>query len=186
MPIDPTFFQKQLAKAKAALFGDALPEFPGILPRDGPGSVYGGSNLQAPTERWTDIKRRGGAPLTFGAVGTAVGNAAIILGSSAVTGGFANMAERALGLSPGSLGGFANVPGHFAIDYRPGQRLTITQYHDDVRRAETRAARERAESYAASRAGAGGSSRGRLGGGLGGGFKGDPGGAPNRGGTGPK
>jgi hypothetical protein len=91
-----------------------------------------------------------------------------------------SMAEKAAGLQPGALGGFENISGHFKIDYKPGQKITVTQFHEDYGRAETRA---RKEAYAASRAGAGGSSRGRLGGGLGG----DPGGAGKRaGGTGPK
>ena len=161
-----TFFQDQYAKAANALFGDPLPPAPGIMPEQDGGSEFTGSgNLQAESDRYTDKARAGGAPFTGEGVMAAFGNAMGLMGGAApVQTGITSMAERALGLSPGALGGITNIPGHFAIKYDPRGKMTLTQYHD----AYSNASRE-AKAKEVQRNTRGASPPSRMGRGFGGG-----------------
>ena len=135
----PSQLLEQL-KARAAnqLFGDPIPA-PGIVPPEHGSSPYGQNNIQAPSERYTDMARRGGAPFTAEGLGAAFGNAMGITGSGAVTTGIASLAEKAFGMNPGSLGGFSNIPGRYAISYTPGERITLAQYFGNRKAGKARA-----------------------------------------------
>lgn len=79
------------------------------------GSLFGGGQPGV-TSRDVEMMGRGGAPPTAGGILAALGNAYGIVGSGAVTTGLASMGELASGATPGSSGGFSNIPGHFAYD----------------------------------------------------------------------
>jgi hypothetical protein len=91
----------------------------------GEGGGFTGSGLigspptsqSAYTDRYTDIKRRGDAPLTFDNVLRSIGNAwGLITGP--ISAGVGSIGELAGGLEPGTLGGIQPMQGHMPIQGR--------------------------------------------------------------------
>lgn len=129
----PSQLLEQL-KARAAnqLFGDPIP--PGIVPPEHGASPYGASarveqsgrmNNPAQTARAIDEARRGTAPMSFGNMSTLAGNMMGVMGSGALTTGLANLGEMAMGMAPGSLGGFGVYQDH--MPYTAAERAAIAR-----------------------------------------------------------
>jgi hypothetical protein len=111
---------------------------------EGGTDFIGGQNIQAPSERLREKAVRGGAPFTTRGLATAFGNALGVM--DPVTAGLQTMASMATGLN---LGGFHNIPGHFAVPHGPpGSTMTRRDYDRAHQQGEIAARVSRGSSFA--------------------------------------
>ena len=109
-----------LANPQTALGANVAQSFTGsgVL---GGGSQFGGGTLTSPSDRYGEMARRGGAPLTIGGLLAAAGNAMAV--GDPLRAAMQTALSSATGLN---LGGFQNIPGQYAI---PGNPQTLAAYN---------------------------------------------------------
>lgn len=88
-------------------------------------------------QRYTDLAKRGTAPLTLAGLAAALTNAYGLMGPGVVQTGALSMAELAGGQPPGALGGIQDIPGYQGIYSNP---RTVTSYMAAQREALARGA----------------------------------------------